>query len=130
MGAIFEYKIDHDLKINYDIIKGDVDLNMVIQHEKFRISSEKFDENYNSLVDIRGASFINFMEDIGKFCDFLDSYTQQLNINMERKIALVTSSPSEVVNSTIFALGLKQKGTSLKFESFSTEEAAIKWLSH
>ncbi|QGY44178.1 hypothetical protein GM418_11055 [Maribellus comscasis] len=126
MNAVFKYKIDHELKINYDIIQGEVDLNMVIQHEKTRIQSDKFNEDYNSLIDIRGANFINFMENVGKFCDFLNDYTKR--INMERKCAIVTSTPLEVVNSTVFSLGLKQRGTSLKFESFSSEEAAIKWL--
>lgn len=129
MKTNFEYKIDHELKINFDIIKGEVDLNMLIEHEKIRIKSDKFNQNYNSLIDIRGAKFVNFLDDIDEFCDFLDAYTQQLKLNMERKIALITSNPLEVVNSTIFALGFGKKDSNLEIESFSTEKAAIQWLS-
>ena len=130
MKATFEQKIDHQLKINFDVIKGEVDLETIIQHEKERLQSDKFDENFNTLVDIRGTEFVNFLSDIGKFCEFLDRYTKEANINMARKCAIVTSSPVEAVNSTIFALDFGKRENSFKFKSFSTEEAAIDWLSY
>ena len=67
------------------------------------------------------------MNDIQKFYGFLDDFTR--GINMKRKCAIITSTPTEVVNSELFAYGLTNMGTTLQFESFSTIKAAIKWLS-
>ena len=87
MEAVCQYKIDHDLRINYDFIRGEVDLVQIINHERKRICFNKFNQNYNSLVDIRGAIFVDFLNDIQKCCSFLNDFIKE--IDMKRKCAIV-----------------------------------------
>lgn len=126
MKTFLNYSIDHELKINYNVIKGEVNLETVIQHEQNRLSSSEFNEKYNTLVDIRGAKLLNFMEDIGKFVGFFDNKKDLINLN--RKCALVTNTPSELVHATLFSLGMEKKDVKMKFKVFSTIEAAKNWL--
>ena len=128
MKSNIENHIDPDLQINYNILKGTVVLDMLLDYLKNLVAAPGYNDTYNVLVDIREGDFPDFFERMDEFIQFFLSSPKE--INWRRKCAIVTANKQHAV----ISFWLKDKMEKLKFdlfvEVFSTEEAAVKWLTN
>jgi hypothetical protein len=126
MNPIFEHRANHDLKVNYNIIKGDFKFEDFVVNLDKVVHNPTYIDSYNILVDIREANFTDFM----KKSSILVHYFQETVslFNMNRKCAFVTIKPIDVVHATLLIERLKRIGIQIKFQIFSSEEAALKWI--
>ena len=126
-ATIIKSKSYKQSKINYDLYIGEISLDAIIFHTKRRLLSFDFNKDFNSLIDIRGAIITNFINDIDRFCNFMKECLK--NQNIQKKCAIVTSTPVEIVHAEHFANELINRSISLECGHFSSVEAAISWLS-
>ncbi len=128
MKPTIEYRVNHELKINQDIIKGRFTLEEILQHRWTELKKADYNDSYNMLVDIREAELIDFLQRMEEFVSFVKEVS--IDKNMKRKCAFLTSKPIDVVLAEVSKLYLKNLDTGIKIETFSTEEAAIDWLTY
>lgn len=125
MEKILEYRFDHKLKTIFERIKGPITLNDLIAHEKAKLHDPQHNDSYSVYIDLRGAVFEFSDEEKKRMYYFMEKITSEMN--MDRKCAFVTDRPLEVANSILFKMEM-HKLSPMNFETFSTEEAAYKWL--
>lgn len=128
MSTNYEYRVDPFLKINYEKIIGEVSILDIIKLKKEIVYSDDYQENYNLIVDIREATFTDFIQNIPQFTEFIIEISKFRNMN--RKCAFLTTKPVDVVNSELVKLNLDKLNIGIKMEIFSTENAALEWLSN
>ena len=127
MDPIFEHRADHDLKVNYNIIKGDFKFEDFIFYIEKVVHSPGYVDTYNILVDIREANFIDFKKNSSILVDYFSGTIKLFNMN--RKCAFITSKPMDVVYATLLIEKLQKIGIQIKFQIFSSAEAALIWMS-
>lgn len=121
------------LKSNYKILKGQnliieyhsgiLDANSFIAFKKSITLDSLFLPNLNYFVHLKNVTFITNLEDIVKYANFLaDNY----HVFGNRRVALITNTPNQVVSTTIFKMMQQNKSQSV--EIFSTNESALEWL--
>lgn len=125
MEKILQYKFDHNQKIIYETIRGDIRFIDFIRHEKAKLNDPEHNDSYSLLADIRESRFL--MSDEEKKIVYEMFKKVGSKINMKRKCAIITNKPSEVANSELFRMGMG-KFSPMMFKVFSTEEAAYQWL--
>lgn len=118
--------VHHHLKINHEIISGDITLKELIEHRWKFMVQEGFKDYYKILVDIRDANFIDFMDEFPVFINY--AKRASACFNLRRKCAFLTSKPEHVAYTEIMKSGLVDIENSYIIEVFSTETAAINWL--
>ena len=125
MDKILEYRFDHEQKIIYEILKGDITLNELLQLERNKFNDPEHNASYSVILDIREANFrfSNVEKEI--FYESIKDYTA--NLNMNRKCAILTNNPQEVVISELFKLRMSQSSP-MNIKIFSTETAAMEWI--
>ena len=126
MEKILEYRIDHKRKLIIDTIRGEIQLNELINHEKAKLHDPEHNDTYSALIDIRDSKFLLDKDEKEVVYNFYKEYSAKINMN--RKCAFLTSKPKEVVTSELFKLEVNQF-TEMTFRIFTTEEAAYRWLS-
>ena len=94
-------------------------------YEKAKISNPEFNESYDIIADIRGATFDLTKEEILRIYKFIITSTSR--ITMRVRIAFIADTPDEVVAAELFQVSLKRFGPAV-IRIFSTEEAALLWL--
>jgi hypothetical protein len=122
----FQDIVHHHLKINHEILCGDITVKEIVEHRWNMMTQQGYDDSYKILVDVRKANFINFINDLPVFIDFVKKASACFNLN--RKCAFITSTPEHVVYSEILKLGLAKIENSYIIGVFSTETAAMNWL--
>jgi hypothetical protein len=127
MDPIFEHRADHDLKVNYNIIKGDLKFEDFVVNLNKVVHSPAYIDTYNILVDIREANFIDFKKNSSILLDYFSGTTTLFNMN--RKCAFITSKPMDVVYATLLIEKLQKIGIQIKFQIFSSTEAGLIWMS-
>ncbi len=127
MNPIFDHRADHDLKINYNIIKGDFTIEDFVKNLDKLVLNPEYIDSHNILVDIREADFIDFRKNMSILLDFFQDTANFLNMN--RKCSFVTTKPLDVVHATLLIKKLRKIGIQIKFQIFSSEEAALNWMS-
>lgn len=128
MNAKFEYHVNHPKKLNHQILRGEIYLSELIQHRREIVYSQDYNDTYNILMDIREATFMDFREKFPHFMDFVKEIGQFRNMN--RKCAFITKNPEHVAYSEIVKLKLKLAEVKIDIEIFSTEEAALDWITN
>ena len=99
MKGYLENHINHELKINYNILIGAVDLNMLLEYLENLVESSEYKDNYNILVDIREAEMPDFLARMDEFINFFKASSGA--INWSRKCAILTSKVDNVVISEL-----------------------------
>jgi hypothetical protein len=120
-------------KSNYQILK---DYNIVLEHHSGPIDVESFINFKHKLslhtdfkpdlkyfVNLQNVTFDITKNDIHEYANFLGTNS---NIFGERQVALITSTPNQVVNTTLFKFTNQMKSHAI--EIFSTYETAFDWL--
>lgn len=118
--------INHDHRINYHILKGVVELDLLLNYIKNLVPSPGYNDGYNILVDIREADMPDFFDRIDEFIQFFLNSPKE--INWKRKCAIVTTNEKHAVISIWYKHKMEKLNFDLFIEVFSTEEAALDWL--
>lgn len=125
MDKNLSFRIDHTKKIIYNTFKGRINLNDLQDFYKSKINSPDFNSKYSYIADIRGVEFelnLSDKEEMYKTLKGVSSINEPY-----KKCAIITSSPQEVVYSEMFQKNIKNH-SSMKFKTFSTEQAAYQWV--
>lgn len=125
MDAKVEYRFDHEQMITYEIFKGNITLDDLLQHSKKKFNDPGHTDSYAVILDIREAIFKLSEEEKNKFYKAISEYTSDMNMN--RKCAILTNNPQEVVISELFKLKMVQLSP-INIRTFSTTAAALEWI--
>jgi hypothetical protein len=126
MDPVFEHRANHDLRINFNISKGDITFMEFVKNLDRVVHHPAYIDTYNILIDIREANFIDFAKNNSVLVDFIDETIS--TFNMKRKCAIVTTNPTDVVHATMLIKRFQKMGIRFAFYIFSSEEAALDWL--
>ena len=123
------------LKSNYIILKehhliiechsGNLDLESYITFIKSMVLDPLFSTNMNYLIDLSHVVITASIDDITKYNAFSE---ENFKAERKRRVALVTSSPNQMVFATLFKNSNTQKLKEV--EIFSTKERALAWLNN
>lgn len=127
MDPIFEHRANHDLEVNYYIIKGDFKFEDLVKNLDRVVRNPDYNDYYNILFDIREANFTDFMKKNSIIVDYFHETVSSFNMN--RKCSFLTTKPLDVVYATLLIEKLQKIGIKIKFQIFSSEEAALNWMS-
>lgn len=127
MNPIIHHRADHDLKINFNIVEGEFKFEDLVSKIDEIIFHPEYIDAYNILIDISEASFIDFLENVSLLIDYFNKNSSLFNMN--RKCSFITTKPQDVVHATLMIDKIKKTGVQLNFEVFSTEKAALYWMS-
>ena len=122
-GLISNYKIlkEHNLIVEYH--SGILDADSFIEFKKSITLDPLFLPSLNYFVHLKKVTFSTNLEDIDKYANFLEANSM---VYGNRRVALVTNTPNQVVSATIFKRMQQNKSQSV--EIFSTNERALQWL--
>jgi len=123
-GGRMEYKSDHIKKLAFNTLFGDITLDFLRVELSLLWTSIDFKPDYSVLIDVRQA---NLKMEIKDFPDIIRIFADMPSTEINRKFALLTSTPQQVAYSTMFGQSLRKKYP-LNVEIFSTYEAALSWL--
>ena len=122
-GLISNYKIlkEHNLIVEYH--SGILDADSFIEFKKSITLDPLFLPSLNYFVHLKKVTFSTNLEDIDKYVRFLDANSK---VYGNRRVALITNTPNQVVSTTMFKMMQQNKAQSV--EIFSTNENALEWL--
>ena len=126
MNPIIHHRANHDLKINFNILEGEFTFEDLLSKVNKIVFQHGYIDAYNILIDIRKANFIDFLENLSLLIDYFNKNSSFFNMN--RKCSFITTKPQDVVHATLMIDKIKKTGVQLKFDIFSTEEAALNWM--
>ncbi|WP_372769864.1 hypothetical protein [Lutibacter sp.] len=120
------YKIlkEHNLIVEFH--SGNLDLDSFIDFKKRITSDPLYVPNLNYFVHLKNVTFTTINEtedDIFAYSKFI---TNNFNVYGNRRVALITNTPNQVVYTTIFKT--MQENANQSVEIFSRYENATKWL--
>lgn len=121
------------LKSNYLILKdfnlliechsGNLDLQSYVDFVKRTSLDPLFSKNMNYFIDLSHVVVTASLDDIKKYIDFTE---ENFKSERKRRVALLTSSPNQMVFATLFKNSNTQKLKEI--EVFSTKDIALDWL--
>lgn len=126
MDTTIDHHVNHALKINYNIVNGEIQFEDFVKDLDKIIYGPQYNDSYNILIDIREANFIDFSKKVFIFVDYIQNNARYFNMN--RKCSFITTKPLDVVHATLLIEKLHKIGFQIKFKIFSTEEAALEWI--
>ena len=122
-GLISTYKILKEQNLIVEYHTGIIDAKSFIAFKKCITLDPLFLPSLNYFVHLKNAAFVTNFEDVDAYANFLaDNYT----IFGNRRVALITNTPNQVVSTTMFKMMQQNKSQSV--EVFSTNESALEWL--
>jgi hypothetical protein len=122
---ISKYIIDKEHNLIFEFHSGDLDLEAFISYKTKLIQDINFSPNLNYFIHLKNSIFVNTTNEINEYVNFLE---KNAKIFGKRRLALVTNTPNQVVNTTLFKILCKN--THNIVEIFSSNEKAINWLSN
>jgi hypothetical protein len=117
------YKIFQDLNLVVELHIGILDIPNYIAFKEKLEKNPEFKPNMNFLLDYKSVDFETSTSDLNKFADYIKSKSKILG---NRKIAVITNTPNQVVSTTIYKSIIE--GSNHPYEIFSTNENALNWL--
>ena len=119
-----QYKILPEYKLNLQVYRGKVTLDIMFDSMKDLVNDNDYKVSNNGIVDFREAE----LEFKNKELEILLSFLQELKItSILRKIALLTNTPNQVAFIMLFS-HLAESSTNIDYKVFSTFEGAMKFL--
>ena len=122
----FRNVIHHYLQINHEILCGDITVDELIEHRWKIMTETGYHNDYKILIDVRKATFVNFLNDIPWLMEYAKKASKYFNLN--RKCAFITSSPEHVAYAELLKSHLVEMENHYIINVFSTESAALNWL--
>jgi hypothetical protein len=120
---ISKYHILKENKLIIEYHSRNLDIASFINFKTILSIDPSFSPNFNFIIDLKSVTFETSEFDLKKYTDFLTSNKKQKG---NRKIAVITNTPNQVVSSMLFKLLFSN--SSIIIEIFSTVNSAIKWL--
>ena len=117
------YKIISEHNIIIEFHKGNIDVDSYIKFKEKIFNDEDFKTGLNYLIHFKNVTFFTPQEDIKKFVNFIKNNAPKLG---KRKVAFVTSTPNQVVTTTIYKSMLAD--IKQQVAVFSTNDNALNWL--
>ena len=117
------YKIINDHNIIIEYHKGKLDVGSYIKFKEKTFNDKDFKTGLNYLIHFKNVTFFTPQEDIKKFVNFIKNNAPKLG---KRKVAFVTSTPNQVVTTTIYKSMLAD--IKQQVAVFSTNDNALNWL--
>ena len=127
MNPIIHHRANHDLKINFNILDGEFTFEDLLSKVNKIVFHSEYIDAYNILIDIREANFTDFHENVSLLIDYFVKNSSFFNMN--RKCSFITTKPQDVVHATLMINKIQETGVEMKFKIFSSEEAALQWMS-
>lgn len=122
-NKILTYKILSDLKVTIQYIGGKIARSDIIEFTDQMRKHPDFNPNYDVIIDIRDA-------DVALDEDFLKKYTEHIknleNFIARRKVAFLTAEPEQYLSAYFSKMHARK--LPLRFDIFSTEEAALEFI--
>ena len=124
MNAISKYKILKDLGIVIQFQKNDLSYKDATQLKLKIINDTDFSPHFSFLIDVRKVTkYLVTKESRDEYRRFV---SKNLIAKGVGKIAILTDTPEQVVNATMFSL--KKDFDSSRYKIFSALEEAVRWL--
>ncbi len=122
-GLVSTYKIlkEHNLIVEYHT--GILDADSFINFKKSISLDPLFLPSLHYFVHLKKITFSTNLQDIDKYSKFLEANSK---VYGNRRVALITNTPNQVVSTTMFKMMQQNKSQSV--EVFSTNESALEWL--
>lgn len=117
------YKIINEHNIIIEYHKGNIDIASYIKFKLKTFNDKDFKTGLNYFIHFKNVTFLTPQEDIKKFVDFIKNNAPKLG---KRKVAFITSTPNQVVTTTIYKTMLAD--IEQQVAVFSTNENAFNWL--
>jgi hypothetical protein len=117
------YSVFTDENLVVEFHKGILTAENYINFKKELMQDSKVRSHMNYLINFQNSTFKVSSADIQDFAQFMSNRSKELG---KRKIAFITKTPNQVVNTTIYTL--LEVGLSQTTQIFSTLAPATKWL--
>ncbi|WP_457617270.1 hypothetical protein [Lutibacter sp.] len=122
MKSDYKIAIDYNLIVEYH--SGTLsEISRFINFRKQLISDPLFLPNQNLIIDLRDVNFEITGDDVTTYTAFA---SENPILNTEKKVALITATPNQVVSSTLYKMA--QKNVLQQIKIFSTLDRALEWL--
>jgi hypothetical protein len=126
MKKIGAYRLFIKKHFSIEYYSGDIKLDDIIHLKKIISKEPNYDFSFNTLFDIRDANINVSISEMKILLEFLNKYFKKANM---RNVAFLTSSPNDVVKSTLFSILLSNNNKlNMNTAIFSTTNSAAKWL--
>ncbi|MDO9273920.1 MAG: hypothetical protein Q7T92_00035 [Lutibacter sp.] len=122
-ALVSTYKILKEYNLIVEYHTGVLDADSFIDFKKSITTDPLFMPSLNYFVHLKKVTFSKNLEDIDKYADFL---ANNYKVYGNRRVALITKTPNQVVSATMFKMMQQNKSQSV--EIFSTNESALEWL--
>jgi len=106
-----------------EYFSGILTIESLIKFKQKLIRDSKFSVDYSYYVHFKNVTFDIDVQEISKYITFSSKH---LNPKSNRKVAIITNTPNQVVLTTLFKL--QSKHALQKIEIFSTAQSALNWL--
>ncbi|WP_457610632.1 hypothetical protein [Lutibacter sp.] len=125
-GLISNYKILKEYSLILEYHAGILDFESFLKFVQKKISDSQFSLDLNHLIDFRGVTFNITEDEISKTVNFLTK--ELLTKGEKRNIAVLTSTPQQVVSTTLYNIKQQESNSIITLEIFSTSKRALEWL--
>lgn len=122
-GLVSNYKILKEQNLIVEYHSGILDAESFIAFKKCIALDSLFMPSLHYFVHLKNVTFSTNLEDIDKYANFLEANSM---VYGNRRVALITNTPNQVVSTTMFKMIQQNKSQSV--EVFSTNESALEWL--
>ncbi|MBE0422525.1 MAG: hypothetical protein IBX66_01150 [Lutibacter sp.] len=122
-GLVSNYKILKEQNLIVECHSGILDADSFIAFKKSITIDPLFLPSLHYFVHLKNVTFSTNLEDIAKYTSFLEANSKVFG---NRRVALITNTPNQVVSTTMFKMMQQNKSQSV--EIFSTNESALEWL--
>ncbi|HSQ47582.1 MAG TPA: hypothetical protein VLM44_11775 [Lutibacter sp.] len=122
-GLVSNYKILKEQNLIVEYHSGILDAESFIAFKKSITLDALFLPSLHYFVHLKNVTFSANLEDIDTYAKFLEANSKVFG---NRRVALITNTPNQVVSTTIFKMMQQNKSQSV--EIFSTNERALEWL--
>ena len=117
------YIILKEKKLIIEVLQGEFTIDSYINFKSQEIANPDFSSNYNVITCLRNVDVKSEVQDLDNFIHFAKT---MINAEVNKKIAIVTATPSQVVIGTLFKI--KQLSKLTIVEIFSERISALSWL--
>ena len=125
MDKNLEYHILSEKRVMIEVLKGFVTLNDYINLKKRQLKDKEFNPYFNLIIDIRELKVSSANISKGQTKKFLEFIKPIDDFSKTKQVAVITTTPDQVVYSTINNM---LDDRDIFYEIFSTKNAAIAWL--
>ncbi|MBR8536384.1 hypothetical protein KDU71_12500 [Carboxylicivirga sediminis] len=125
MDITLKYTIIKDKELVVEVLKGPVKLNDYISFKTQQIADKDFNPNYSYIIDIRAVDIVFSKEMEKRMKEYLAFVAPIDALAQEKRVAIITNTPEQVVYSTIHQTLDKRR---IDYGIFSTKDSAIEWL--